>query len=133
MVAGADRDQAHWTEENDARITRIGRVLRKLHIDELPQLLNIIRGDMSLIGPRPEAVSLVELYRREIPYYMERYMITPGVTGWAQINFPYGNSVDDTREKLKYDFYYIKNRSIPFDILIFLRTIRTVMTGKGAL
>ena len=122
-----------WTTDNDQRITRVGKLLRKMHIDEIPQFYNILKGDMTLIGPRPEAVRLVELYQNEIPYYMERHMITPGITGWAQINFPYGNSIEDAREKLKYDFYYIKNRNIPFDILIMLRTIRTVLTGKGAL
>jgi len=96
-------------------------------------LFNILNGEMSLIGPRPEAVSLVEMYASVIPYYSERHMISPGLTGWAQINHPYGNSVEDTREKLMYDFYYIKNRGITLDLAIFLRTIRTVLTGKGAL
>lgn len=133
MVADADKSNVFWTTDNDERIMRVGKVLRKLHIDEFPQFLNILKGDMTLIGPRPEATALVDLYTKEIPYYQERHMVTPGVTGWAQINFPYGNSVDDTREKLKYDFYYIKNRSILLDLLILLRTIRTVVTGKGAL
>lgn len=133
MIRDADMNNVHWTTDNDSRITRIGKVLRKLHIDEVPQLYNVLRGEMSLIGPRPEAVSLVELYEREIPYYLNRHMVSPGVTGWAQINYFYGNSIEDTREKLKYDFYYIKNRSIVLDAVIFLRTIRTVLTGKGAL
>jgi exopolysaccharide biosynthesis polyprenyl glycosylphosphotransferase len=133
MVSDADKSKVFWTEDNDDRITRIGRFLRKTHVDELPQLINILSGDMSLIGPRPEAEALVEMYSREIPFYSERHMITPGVTGWAQINYPYGNSIEDAREKLKYDYYYIKNRSVLLDLLILLRTIRTVMTGKGAL
>jgi exopolysaccharide biosynthesis polyprenyl glycosylphosphotransferase len=133
MVADADKNNVFWTHDNDDRITRVGGLLRKMHIDELPQFLNILKGDMSLIGPRPEAAALVELYLKEIPFYQERHMVTPGVTGWAQINYPYGNSVEDTREKLKYDFYYIKNRSLLLDLLIFLRTIKTVLTGKGAL
>lgn len=133
MIADADRNNVFWTNHDDARITRAGMFLRKLHIDELPQFLNILKGEMSLIGPRPEAVALVELYAKEIPFYMERHMVTPGVTGWAQINYSYGNSIEDTREKLKYDFYYIKNRSLLLDLLIFLRTIKTVLTGKGAL
>jgi exopolysaccharide biosynthesis polyprenyl glycosylphosphotransferase len=132
-VADADRGNVYWTVEKDSRITRIGRFLRKLRLDEIPQLVNIIKGDMSFVGPRPEAVSLSEMYAREIPYYTERYMVTPGVTGWAQINYHYGNSVDDAREKLKYDFYYIKNRNLTLDMLIFLRTIRSVLTGKGAI
>lgn len=133
MTDGADRNNVHWTMENDSRITRLGRILRKLHIDEIPQLFNICKGEMSLIGPRPEALSLVEMYNAEIPYYSERHMVTPGITGWAQINYPYGNSIEDTRQKLMYDFYYIKNRGIILDTMIFLRTIRIVLTGKGAL
>jgi len=133
MVADADSNNVYWTLDKDDRITRAGRLLRKMHIDELPQLFNILNGEMSLIGPRPEAVSLVEMYASVIPYYSERHMISPGLTGWAQINHPYGNSVEDTREKLMYDFYYIKNRGITLDLAIFLRTIRTVLTGKGAL
>jgi exopolysaccharide biosynthesis polyprenyl glycosylphosphotransferase len=133
MVRDADKDNVHWTTNNDARITLVGKFLRKIRLDEVPQLFNILKGDMTLIGPRPEAVSLVELYKKEIPYYLERHMVTPGITGWAQINYPYGNSVEDAREKLKYDYYYIKNRSIVLDANIFLRTIRIVLTGKGAL
>ena len=133
MIEGADKNNVHWTTDNDARITRIGRLIRKTRLDELPQLLNILKGEMSLIGPRPEAVSLADMYAREIPYYRERHRVTPGITGWAQINYPYGNSLDDTREKLKYDFYYIKNRSFVLDMVIFLKTIRIVLTGKGAM
>lgn len=133
MVEGADKNRVHWTTENDDRITRVGRLLRKMRLDEVPQLLNVLRGDMSLIGPRPEATSLVERYVKEIPYYPERHMVSPGLTGWAQINYPYGNSLEDTRQKLMYDFYYIKNRRFTLDVMIFLRTIRTVLTGKGAI
>ena len=133
MVDGADRNNVHWTTDNDDRITRVGRIVRKTRLDEVPQLLNIFKGEMSLIGPRPEALSLVEMYTREIPYYPERHMVTPGITGWAQINYPYGNSIEDTRQKLMYDFYYIKNRSVILDLMIFLRTIRIVLTGKGAM
>jgi exopolysaccharide biosynthesis polyprenyl glycosylphosphotransferase len=133
MVEGADRNNVHWTTDDDARITKVGRFIRKVHFDELPQLYNILKGDMSLIGPRPEAESLVRQYRQEIPYYQERHMVTPGITGWAQINYPYGNSIEDTREKLKYDFYYIKNRSLLLDMIVLLRTTRIVLTGKGAL
>lgn len=133
MVLDADKNNVYWTTDNDTRITRCGKFLRKVRIDEAPQLVNILKGDMSLIGPRPEAVNLVEMYQKNIPYYMMRHMVTPGITGWAQINYPYGNSIEDTREKLKYDFYYIKNRSLILDAIILLRTIRTVLTGKGAL
>ena len=133
MRDGADKTNVYWTTDNDDRITKLGRFIRKTHIDEIPQLLNILKGDMSLIGPRPEAEALAELYEKEIPYYHERYLVTPGITGWAQINYPYGNSIDDTREKLKFDFYYIKNRGWVLDAVIFLKTIRTVLTGRGAL
>jgi exopolysaccharide biosynthesis polyprenyl glycosylphosphotransferase len=133
MIDGADKNNVHWTEDNDNRITRVGKVLRKMRFDEVPQLLNMLKGEMSLIGPRPEAVSLVEKYMSEIPFYLERHMIAPGITGWAQINYRYGNSIEDTRQKLMYDFYYIKNRCAMLDTIIFLRTIRTVLTGKGAM
>lgn len=133
MAADADKNNVYWTTEKDSRITRIGRFMRKIRLDEFPQFINILKGTMSFVGPRPEAVSLAELYTKEIPYYTERYMVTPGITGWAQINYRYGNSVEDAREKLKYDFYYIKNRSFMLDAVIFLRTIRIVLTGKGAI
>jgi exopolysaccharide biosynthesis polyprenyl glycosylphosphotransferase len=133
MVVDADKNKVHWTTNNDDRITRVGNLIRKMRLDEVPQLINILKGEMSLIGPRPEAVSLVELYTKAIPYYPERHMVTPGITGWAQINYRYGNSIEDARQKLMYDFYYIKNRSIALDLMIFLRTIRIVLTGKGAM
>ncbi len=133
MVKDADKNNVLWTTEDDGRITRIGWFLRKVRLDEVPQLINVLKGEMSLIGPRPEAMSLVELYKKEIPYYLERHMVTPGMTGWAQINYRYGNSIEDTRQKLMFDFYYIKNRSWALDSMIFLRTIRIVLTGKGAI
>jgi len=133
MIADADRGNVYWTLEKDSRITRIGRFLRKVRLDEIPQVVNIIKGDMSFVGPRPEAVSLSEMYAREIPHYNERHMVNPGITGWAQINYRYGNSIEDAKEKLKYDLYYIKNRGIMLDMLIFLRTIYIVLTGKGAI
>jgi len=133
MTDGADRNNVHWTMDNDNRITRVGRFIRKTRLDEVPQLINILKGEMSLIGPRPEALSLVEMYTSAIPYYPERHLVAPGITGWAQINYPYGNSIEDTRQKLMYDFYYIKNRCFTLDLLIFLRTIKIVLTGKGAM
>jgi len=133
MIDGADRNNVHWTLDNDNRITRVGKWLRKLRFDEVPQLINMLKGEMTLVGPRPEAVSLVEKYADTIPYYLERHMVTPGITGWAQINYRYGNSIEDARQKLMLDLYYIKNRSAMLDTIIFLRTIRTVLTGKGAM
>ena len=133
MVDGADKNNVHWTLDNDNRITRVGKWLRKLRFDEVPQLINILKGEMSLIGPRPEAISLVEKYTKAIPYYLERHMVSPGITGWAQINYRYGNSIEDTHQKLMFDLFYIKNRSALLDLIIFLRTIRTVLTGKGAM
>ncbi len=133
MTEGADKNNVHWTLDHDDRITRVGKLLRKLRVDEAPQLFNILIGEMTLIGPRPEAISLVERYEKEIPYYRQRHMVTPGLTGWAQINYRYGNTISDTREKLKFDFYYIKHRGFILDTVIFLKTIRTVLSGKGAL
>ena len=120
------------TLENDSRITRLGRFLRRSRLDELPQLFNIIRGEMSLIGPRPEALALSEWYATELPFYHYRHIIKPGVTGWAQINQGHVADVADVREKLHYDFYYVKNFSVWLDILIMIRTAQTMLTGKGA-
>ncbi len=130
MIEGAQRDGA-WTFQNDPRITRVGGVLRLFRLDELPQLINVIRGDMSFIGPRPEAVELSELYEREIPFYQLRYMVKPGITGWAQVMYRYGSSVEDAREKLQYDLYYIKSYSLLLDLIILLKTLRVVLLGRG--
>src|SRR3546814_8008089 len=105
--------KAVWASENDPRITRVGRIIRKLRIDELPQTWCVLKGEMSFVGPRPERPSFVEELTRELPYYAERHMVKPGLTGWAQINYPYGASVEDARAKLEYDMYYAKNYS-PF-------------------
>lgn len=125
------RHQA-MTQKSDERITRFGRFLRRSRLDELPQLYNIIKGDMSLIGPRPEAISLSNWYSKEIPYYHYRHIIKPGLTGWAQINQGHVTSVDEIREKLHLDFYYVKNYSVWLDVLIGLRTIAIMITGHGA-
>lgn len=119
------------TTENDPRITRVGRVLRRTRIDELPQMLNILRGEMSWIGPRPEAVPLSEWYERELPFYRYRHIVRPGISGWAQVNQGHVTAVDQVLEKLHYDFYYIKNFSPWLDVLILLRTLKTVFTGFG--
>lgn len=124
--------RAAMTADGDARITRLGAFLRKTRIDELPQLINILKGEMSLIGPRPEAVALTRWYECEIPFYHYRHIIKPGITGWAQINLGHVAEVNDVRRKLYYDFYYVKNFSVWLDLLIVLRTIRTIVTGSGA-
>ncbi len=118
-----------WSPADDARITRIGHVLRRFRLDELPQLINVIRGDMSIVGPRPERPELVAELEKRIPYYRERENVLPGLTGWAQIRYPYGSSFEDARRKLEFDMYYIKNLSIPLDLQIILRTTRIVLFG----
>ncbi len=124
MIENADQIGPSWTLENDKRITKIGKILRITHLDEVPQVLNIIKGDTSFVGPRPEEVKLVELFKKEIPFYEKRMLIKPGIIGWAQINYPHGASVEDAIEKLKYDFYYLKYRSLRFDFLIALKAWR---------
>jgi len=126
-AAGAPR----WAAKQDPRITGIGNFLRKTRIDELPQILNVLKGDMSFIGPRPERPFFVESLAQDIPYYAERHRVRPGITGWAQVNYPYGASIDDAREKLSYDFYYIKNYSLLLDLLVLLATVQVVFWPKG--
>lgn len=125
------RGVAQWASERDPRITRVGYWLRILRLDELPQFWNVIRGEMSLIGPRPERPEFDIKLKQEIPYYDLRYLVKPGITGWAQVMYPYGASIEDSYEKLAYDLYYIKNFSIWLDIAIFFKTIRVVILGKG--
>ena len=118
--------------DSDPRITTVGRFLRKTRLDEIPQLWNVLRGDMSLIGPRPERPSFVERLTKEIPYYGQRHVVKPGVTGWAQVRYTYGASVEDALEKMQYDLYYVKHMSLRFDLLIALETIKTVLLRRGA-
>src|SRR5450631_4082414 len=125
------RQELHWTAEDDARITKVGGVLRRLHLDELPQAWNILRGDMSVVGPRPEQPQYVETLRESIPYYNTRLSVRPGLTGWAQVNYGYGSGVEGARVKLSYDLYYIKRQSIALDTLIIARTLLAVATLKG--
>lgn len=131
MCQDAERDGAVWAEKNDARITRVGAVLRNSRIDEIPQLINVLRGEMSFIGPRPERPEFVEKLRKEIYYYSKRHTIKPGVTGWAQVRYPYGSTVQDAIEKLRYDLYYIKNLSVFLDTKIILETVKVVLFGRG--
>jgi sugar transferase (PEP-CTERM system associated) len=133
MRTDAEKDGvARWATANDDRVTRVGRVIRKLRFDELPQLFNVLRGEMSLVGPRPERPAFVAELSRQIPYYNLRHFVKPGVTGWAQLRYPYGASVEDAVEKLKFDLYYAKNQSLLFDALIALQTVEVVLFGKGS-
>jgi len=122
---------AVWAEKNDPRVTRLGKFLRNSRIDEIPQLINVLKGDMSFVGPRPERPEFVEKLKQIIPYYSKRHFIHPGLTGWAQVRYPYGASVEDAVEKLRYDLYYIKNISPFLDTLIFFETIKVVLFGRG--
>jgi sugar transferase (PEP-CTERM system associated) len=124
--------QALWAEKDDPRITRIGRFLRQTRVDELPQCWSVLKGEMSFVGPRPERPQFVDDLEQQLPYYAERHMVKPGITGWAQINYPYGASIEDARQKLEYDLYYAKNYSPFLDILILLQTIRVVLWPEGA-
>ena len=133
MHADAEPDgQAQWARRDDPRITRVGAVIRKLRIDELPQLFNVLRGEMSLVGPRPERPEFVADLAERIPYYVERHCVKPGITGWAQLCYQYGSSEQDALEKLQYDLYYIKNNTLLFDLSILVQTVEVVLMGKGA-
>jgi len=133
MVQDAEKDgQALWASSGDERVTRVGAIIRKSRIDEIPQAINVLKGDMSFVGPRPERPVFVDQLSAEIPFYAERHRVKPGITGWAQINYPYGASVEDAREKLKYDLYYVKHQSLLFDLVIILQTVRIVLFAEGA-
>jgi sugar transferase (PEP-CTERM system associated) len=133
MRADAEPDgKPRWASANDDRITRVGQVIRRTRIDELPQLFNVLAGDMSLVGPRPERPFFVEQLTNEIPYYAVRHSLKPGVTGWAQVRYQYGSTVEDSQEKLQYDLYYVKNHSLLLDIVVLFETVGVVLTGKGA-
>ena len=132
MVDNAETNGPVWAEQDDNRVTRIGRWMRKWRFDEIPQMLNVLKGDMSFVGPRPERSFFVEQLRKEIPFYDQRFYVKPGITGWAQIKYRYGASKDDALEKLKYDLYYIKNLSSLFDMIIIFETVKVVLFGKGA-
>jgi len=120
-----------WSVKDDPRVTPVGRIIRKIRIDELPQMINVLKGEMSLIGPRPERPFFVEKLSEEIPYYKRRLRVKPGITGWAQVKHKYDESVEDVKEKLKFDLFYIENMSIRMDLKILLRTVFVVIFGKG--
>jgi len=131
MIPQAEADGlARWATENDPRVTRVGEILRRLRIDELPQVINILKGEMSFVGPRPERPEFVDELCKQIPYYGERHCVKPGLTGWAQLSYPYGASVRDAREKLQFDLYYVKNQSVVFDLLILAQTLDVVIWSR---
>src|SRR3954453_21938150 len=133
MRTDAEKDgAAQWAKRRDSRVTRVGALIRKLRIDELPQLLNVLHGEMSLVGPRPERPCFVEEFTNRIPFYDERHCVKPGITGWAQVNYPYGASLDDARNKLGYDLYYVKNRGLFLDLIVVLQTVRVILFADGA-
>jgi len=133
MFADAEKDGlARWASSGDTRITRVGKFIRKFRIDELPQLINVLRGDMSFVGPRPERHVFVSELSERIPFYSERHWVKPGITGWAQINYQYGASIEDARIKLSYDLYYVKNHGLFLDLLIVLQTVRVILWADGA-
>ncbi len=132
MREDAERDGAVWAQKNDNRVTLVGSFIRLTRIDELPQILNVLRGEMSFVGPRPERPEFVEQLNERIPYYRERHTIKPGITGWAQLCYPYGSSEQDAAEKLQYDLFYVKNHSLLFYLAIILQTVEVIVWGKGA-
>lgn len=131
MIKEAEKEGPQWAKEKDPRITTIGHFLRKAWLDELPQFLNILKGEMSIVGPRPERPEFIEKLKKEIPFYRIRLLTKPGLTGWAQVNFPYGDSIEDAKEKLQYELFYLKNQSFLLDLSIILKTIKTILTFKG--
>ncbi len=133
MRVDAEKDGIpRWAAINDSRVTRVGAIIRKMRVDEIPQIYNVLRGEMSFVGPRPERPSIVADLTREIPFYQYRHVVKPGITGWAQINYPYGASIKDAQEKLKFDLYYVKNYSLVIDLLILIQTIRVILWPQGA-
>ena len=132
MRIDAEKDGPVWARSADNRVTRVGRIIRKIRVDEIPQFWNILKGEMSFIGPRPERPHFVAQLAEEIPYYKQRHLVAPGLTGWAQIKYPYGSSIEDARQKLQYDLYYIKNQTLLLDAIILFETVKTILFGRGA-
>jgi sugar transferase (PEP-CTERM system associated) len=131
MRVDAEKDGPVWAKTEDERTTRVGRIIRKIRVDEIPQFWSILRGDMNFVGPRPERPHFVAQLAQEIPFYEQRHLIPPGLTGWAQIKYPYGASIEDARQKLQYDLYYIKNQSLTLDATILFETVKTILFGRG--
>jgi lipopolysaccharide/colanic/teichoic acid biosynthesis glycosyltransferase len=133
MRVDAERDgRPRWASANDDRVTRVGRVIRKLRVDELPQLINVLKGDMSMVGPRPERPFFVDQLSRQIRFYAARHSVKPGITGWAQVRYQYGATVDDAVQKLQYDLYYVKNHTLFLDIVVLFETVGVVLSGENA-
>lgn len=131
MRVDAEESGPVWASKNDDRTTRVGRVIRKIRVDEIPQFWNILRGDMNFVGPRPERPHFVAQLAKEIPYYEQRHLIPPGLTGWAQIKYPYGASIEDARQKLQYDLFYVKNQSLMLDAIVLFETVKIILFGRG--
>ena len=131
MRIDAEKDGPVWARSEDDRTTRVGRIIRRIRIDEIPQFWNILRGEMSFVGPRPERPHFVAQLAQEIPFYEQRHLIAPGLTGWAQIKYPYAASIEDARQKLEYDLFYIKNQGLVLDGAILFETIKTILLGRG--
>jgi len=131
MKVDAEKDGAKWASENDSRVTRVGKIIRKIRVDELPQLINVLKGEMSIIGPRPEREVFIKELEKQVPYYRFRHAVKPGITGLAQVSYAYGASVEDAIWKHKYDIYYIKHHTLWLDLVILLKTIRVVLFGLG--
>jgi sugar transferase (PEP-CTERM system associated) len=132
MRVDAEQDGPVWATKGDARTTRVGRIIRKIRVDEIPQFWNILKGEMSFVGPRPERPHFVAQLAEEIPFYQQRHLIAPGLTGWAQIKYPYGASIEDARQKLQYDLFYIKNQSLFLDAIVLFETVKIILFGRGA-
>jgi exopolysaccharide biosynthesis polyprenyl glycosylphosphotransferase len=132
MRQGSDKGTPSWTADGDPRVTRVGNFIRKYRIDEIPQLFNVLRGEMSLIGPRPEVPYFCELLEREVPFYQQRHCVRPGISGWAQVKYKYGATLEEAKTKFEFDLFYIKNLSVLLDLTIIFETIKVVLLGKGA-
>jgi lipopolysaccharide/colanic/teichoic acid biosynthesis glycosyltransferase len=132
MVQDAEKNGPQWASQQDIRVTRVGQILRKTRLDEIPQLFNVFRGEMSLVGPRPERRVFCDLLEEKIPFFNLRHSVRPGLTGWAQVRFRYGASLEDAKGKLEFDFFYIKNLSLLVDLAILFETVKVVILGRGA-
>jgi lipopolysaccharide/colanic/teichoic acid biosynthesis glycosyltransferase len=132
MQVDAEAGGPVWAAQGDPRVTRVGAIIRKVHIDELPQLVNVLRGEMGMVGPRPERPHFIAQLEQVVPFYRDRALVKPGLTGLAQVRYPYGASVEDARAKLSYDLYYVKHRTLPLDMLILAATVHVVLLRRGA-